>query len=99
MDTQIVLEKQMQNETAVQQVMRETGMGELQAKRHLEQHQTLINRLRDHIQTIRRKPTPIADLIPLLAESADRIEQLERQESNHLTTVSKPMVSSNGPLF
>lgn len=34
-------------------------------------------RLRDYIANIRRKPTPIVDLIPLLREAADRIEHLE----------------------
>ena len=38
---------------------------------------TLVERLREHIQTIRRKPTPIADLIPLLAEAADALERHE----------------------
>ena len=34
-------------------------------------------RLRDYIANIRRKPTPIVDLIPLLRDAADRIEFLE----------------------
>ena len=34
-------------------------------------------RLRDYIANIRRKPTPIVDLIPLLSDAADRIEFLE----------------------
>lgn len=34
-------------------------------------------RLRDYIANIRRKPTPIVDLIPLLRDAADRIELLE----------------------
>lgn len=38
---------------------------------------TLVERLREHIQTIRRKPTPIADLILLLAEAADALERHE----------------------
>jgi hypothetical protein len=41
---------------------------------------TLVERLRDQIQTIRRKPTPIADLIPMLAEAADALEKHERRE-------------------
>jgi hypothetical protein len=34
-------------------------------------------RLRDYIANIRRKPTPIVDLIPLLRDAADRIDFLE----------------------
>lgn len=41
---------------------------------------TLVERLRDQIQTIRRKPTPIVDLIPMLAEAADALEKHERRE-------------------
>lgn len=33
--------------------------------------------LRDYIANIRRKPTPIVDLVPILRDAADRIDFLE----------------------
>ena len=34
-------------------------------------------RLREYIANIRRKPTPIVDLVPILRDAADRIDFLE----------------------
>lgn len=39
---------------------------------------TLAERIRNACAEMRRKPYPIADLIPLMQETADRIELLER---------------------
>jgi hypothetical protein len=36
----------------------------------------LIGRLRDMVQTLRRTPMPIADVIPLLQKSADGLDSL-----------------------
>lgn len=38
----------------------------------------LVERLRTLIKDIRRKPIPIKDIIPMLAEAADYIESAER---------------------
>lgn len=40
---------------------------------------SLIERLRDAVQRLRRTPMKIADIAPLLTQSADRIEALERE--------------------
>jgi len=39
---------------------------------------TLVERLREQIQNIRRKSTPLSDLIPMLSEAADQLEFMEK---------------------
>lgn len=39
----------------------------------------LIERLRETIQNVRRKPYPISDLIPMLVEAADALERAGKE--------------------
>jgi hypothetical protein len=43
-------------------------------------HDTVLTRLREQASNLRRKPTPLSDLIPLLQDAADVIEQLAKLE-------------------
>ena len=42
-------------------------------------NEDLLHRLRETAKNIRRKPTPLSDVIPLLTEAATRIEMLEAE--------------------
>ena len=39
---------------------------------------TITERLRAQVESLRRRPTPLADLIPLLQQAVDEIERLQR---------------------